>query len=299
MKCQDVLDRLPLYPYGELSPLEEEEIEAHLHICPACQEEYAAQQQISQALDRLRAEPAPFAAAEYRRELIAVVRQEQPGHRLRWVDWLWKGMRPMLKPAGAMAMVAAGFFAGQLSPDWVRQPAERNGAEPVVAAIRSVQTDDAGGVLVSLDETRRRTVRGDLNDRKIAQLLLTAVRDQANPGLRVESIEILKRQPESSDVREALLYALEHDLNPGIRLKAIEGLKPMAGEPDVRRTLVRALQHDDNAGVRVQAIDLLVQHRDDQIAGVLQGLIGREDNQYVRLRCKTALQEMNASIGTF
>jgi hypothetical protein len=31
----------------------------------------------------------------------------------------------------------------------------------------------------------------------------------------------------------------------------------------------------------------------------LQDLVQKENNNYVRLRCRNALQEMNASVGTF
>jgi hypothetical protein len=298
MTCRDALDRLPLYLYGELPPQEEEDLEAHLHACASCQGEYAAYRQISQALDRVRAEPEPFSASQCRRELMARIRSEHAAGRPGWREWLRRSLQPLAKPAGALAMLAAGFVAGYWTPEWARN-GDGPAGEPVLAAIRSVRTDDAGGVSISLDETRRRTVRGDLRDRRIAQLLMAAVRDQADPGLRVESIDILRRQPESAEIRQALLWALEHDPNPGVRLKAIEGLKPMAGDAEVRKTLMRALQHDNNAGVRVLAIDLLVQHRDDQVAAVLQGLVGREDNQYVRMRCKNALEEMSASVGAF
>ena len=69
--------------------------------------------------------------------------------------------------------------------------------------------------------------------------------------------------------------------------------------PDVRRTLAQALLNDDNAAVRTQVVDLLVSHRDDAVVGVLQGLVQRDDNSYVRLKCEQALKDMNASIGTF
>jgi HEAT repeat protein len=56
---------------------------------------------------------------------------------------------------------------------------------------------------------------------------------------------------------------------------------------------------DDNPAVRMQAVDLLVSHRDDAMVGVLQHLMQREDNGYVRLKCEKALKDANASIGTF
>jgi hypothetical protein len=76
-------------------------------------------------------------------------------------------------------------------------------------------------------------------------------------------------------------------------------LKPLAGDPQVRKTLARVLLADDNPAVRMQVVDLLVSHRDDSMVGVLQNLVQKEDNNYVRLKCEKALKDMNASIGTF
>jgi len=100
-------------------------------------------------------------------------------------------------------------------------------------------------------------------------------------------------------VRDALMNALLHDSNPGVRLKALEGLKPLAAKPPVRGALSQALQFDDNDAVRMQAVDLLTARRDEAMVGVLQNLVQKEDNSYVRLKCEKALKEMNASIGTF
>jgi len=117
--------------------------------------------------------------------------------------------------------------------------------------------------------------------------------------VRVESVDLLKSQPASSEVRDALLNALAHDSNAGVRLKAVEGLKPLGSEPEVRKVLAQVLLSDDNAAVRMQVVDLLVEHRDDAIVGVLQNLMQKEDNSYVRLKSEKVLKEMNASIGTF
>ena len=84
-----------------------------------------------------------------------------------------------------------------------------------------------------------------------------------------------------------------------VRLKALEGLKPISTDPEVRKTLAQVLLTDDNAAVRMQVVDLLVAHRDDSMVGMLQSLMQREDNGYVRLKCEKALKEMNASLGTF
>ena len=83
-------------------------------------------------------------------------------------------------------------------------------------------------------------------------------------------------------MRDALLNALSQDSNPGVRLKAIEKLKPMAADQDVRKTLRNVLLADDNVAVRMQVIDLLVAHRDDNMVGIMQGLVQRENNDSVR-----------------
>src|SRR5260370_40754448 len=85
-----------------------------------------------------------------------------------------------------------------------------------------------------------------------------AARSNRNSGVRVDSIDILKSQPEDNAVREALVYALRYDRNPGVRLKALEGLKSyVKDDVHVRDAVLEALMHDSNAGVRSEAITLL------------------------------------------
>ena len=190
-----------------------------------------------------------------------------------------------------MARFTGGSFSGAsfsgLAPD------------SIISSIRSVQPDNTGRVQISLDETRRRVVSGRLDDENIRRLLLAAAREQDNPGVRVESVGLLKDQCNSAETRSMLLEAVLHDPNPGVRLKALEGLKSFATDPEVRRTLAQVLLKDQNPGVRIQVIDLLITHQDAATIGVLQTLVGKEDNGYVRMRCQNALRDMNASLGTF
>ena len=90
-----------------------------------------------------------------------------------------------------------------------------------------------------------------------------------------------------------------HDSNAGVRLKALDGLKDFADDPQTRQTLAQVLLRDDNPGVRTQVIDLLIRHRSDSMVGVLQELMVKEDNGYIRMRCQRALHDMNASVETY
>ncbi len=157
----------------------------------------------------------------------------------------------------------------------------------------------SGKVQIVVDETTQRVLSGTLEDQSIQRLLLTAAKDPSDAGLRVESVNLLKNQPQSAEVRRALLYAVQHDSNAGVRLKALDGLKEFADDPETRQTLTQVLLKDDCPGVRTQVIDLLIQHHTDSMVGVLQEVMGKEQNGYVRMRCQRALQDMNASVETY
>jgi HEAT repeat protein len=187
----------------------------------------------------------------------------------------------------AARFTGAGVPASSLSP-----------AGEVFSTVRSVEADSSGRVQIAFDETRRRVVSGATGDRDIQRLLLAAARED-NPAVRVESVDLLRSRAGSGEVRDALLNVVARDSNAGVRLKALDGLKPLAGDPQVRKTLAQVLLADDNPAVRMQVVDLLVLHRDDSMVGVLQNLVQKEDNNYVRLKCEKALKDMNASIGTF
>jgi HEAT repeat protein len=158
-----------------------------------------------------------------------------------------------------------------------------------------VEPVSPGRVQIVLDETRQRVLSGSVDDVAIQRLLLTAAKDPSDAGLRVESVDLLKNNSQSADVRQALVSALEHDPNAGVRLKALDGLRQFADDPETRKALTQVLLKDDNPGVRTQVIDLLVQRHTDAMVSVLQQLLEKEDNGYIRMRCQKVLQEMNAS----
>jgi hypothetical protein len=214
------------------------------------------------------------------------------------------GMGRLRQPLGALALIAIGFFAARLintaapSGTGALLSSVTSPTDDVYSTVRSVQPDNSGGVAISLDETRRRVVKGSMNDGNIQRLLLAAAHED-NPAVRVESVDLLRSQSGSTEVRDALLGVLSQDSNAGVRLKALEGLKPLAGDSEVRNTLRRVLLADDNVAVRMLVIDLLVANRDDNMVGMMQGLVQQENNNSVRLKLEKALRDMNASPGRF
>ena len=310
MTCDLVLRAIPLYFYGELSPADEDRVEEHLHTCAACAAEMERQRTLAATLDRNRVDVSLSLLEECRTDLIAAIEGGAPRSvspsASPWKLFLdamahsLSGLGRWQQPAGAVALLAIGFFAARFTGfvSGFAQQASVVPSDQIVHTIRSIQPVNSGEVQINFDETQRRTVSGRPDDANIQRLLLAAAHEE-NPAVRVESVDLLKNRPASSEVRSALLNAVEHDPNPGVRLKAVEGLKPLAGDPDIRKALAQVLLKDDNPAIRMQVVDLLVEHHDDDIVGVLQGLMQKEDNSYVRLKSEKALKAMNASVGTF
>ena len=301
MTCEEAGRELSSLLYGELDFEQEEAVESHLDGCPACRAAVARERAFHGLFDDRELTPSPLLLREQRLQLLQSIELEKRG--AGWFAWLkptiW--FPSMAKPAGALALVALGFLGAQTAP--MRNLSGLNTAglfDPNSARVRYVEPGQSGEVQIVVDETRQRILSGRLDDVKIRGLLLSAVKDPSDPGLRGESVDLLKSSSADDEVRGALVYALEHDMNAGVRLKAIDGLKPFAMHADVRKAFTRALLADQNPGIRTQAIDLLMNNNQGpQMVGVLQELMQRENNGYIRSRCEKALQAMNASVETY
>lgn len=317
--------QLSLMLYGELSFDEEEKLESHLDICAECRAAMERETALHAALDQVAVEPPASLLNQCRDDLWARINHEPvPPHvtpRLGWWDRMvdlltfrteaHPSEMKWLRPAGAFALLAVGFLGARLTPGLLPMSGglgTMNLTNPAAARVLRVTPSSAGEVQIVLDETHQRTVSGRLDDQIIRALLLNAARDPSDPGLRTETLGILNGMTvnsasQASDVRDTLVYALQHDQNAGVRLKAMEGLKSLTREPDVRAALAQALLTDENPGVRTQAIDFLTQGPgeavDRNIVGTLQELMMREDNAYVRDRCRLVLESLKASSETY
>jgi hypothetical protein len=295
MSCQQYEELFPLYLYGELPAAEEESVEAHCAVCASCAAALERERALHAAFDRTETPVPATLLVSCRRELsqtLAASAPPRPDWRARFHTWFgtagWK-------PAVAMALVAIGFFGGRIG----QRPGKDFPADTVMTRVREVNPDGQGGVRLVLEETRQRTLGGSMNDDRIKGLLLAAAQDPSDAGVRIGSVDLLRQRSSALDVRRALMTVLEHDPNPGVRLKALEGLRPYANEPEVRRLLAQSLERDDNPGIRTQAVDVLIEHGQKDMVDVLQRLMEREDNGYIRSRSRHVLEAMNASVETF
>jgi hypothetical protein len=314
MTCLDATKEIPNYCYGEISSEIEETLESHLTDCSDCQKELARHRKFLELLDDRDPMVDTGLLVQCRNNLSHSLRQQiavESTHSAGWRGWhrateylrdLSRVHIPFRIPVGALALVALGFLGARYTPEKFGGVREALAA-PMFSSVRSVEPNASGQVQIAVDQTRRRLVSGTLQDPSIQDLLVSGVTDGFNPTVRLRSIQILHEapanNPDSEQLRDALLAALDHDPSAAVRLKALDGLKQFATDATVRKALANTLRKDDDAPVRIQAIDLLAKHHDDSIVGILQGLVQREDNPYVRGQMTNLLEQFNASPGTY
>ncbi len=312
MQCREFEEHLPLLLYGELTSAEQSACEEHLATCAACRAAREKLERFHQVLaQRPQTEVSPALLAEARMSLDEALERQQHGWRA-----LWNNGLPILRfqPASGFALgltlVLFGFGVG-----WGLRPH----VNPGTANIAGVNTADVsspdlqnmrisdisgvapdpqtGGVKVTLDAERRLTLEGPLDDPKIQQVLLYAVKSYDNPGIRRDTLDALRAHADNPNIRRALIYAMRHDPNAGVRLEALGAVCSLSPAGDVHDALLEALQQDANAGVRVAAVDALIASTekegcDEPTAQALAKLATTDSNPYVRLKCANAVMQL-------
>lgn len=313
MRCGQAQKRLSFYLYGELSFAEEEAFERHLSDCAFCARALAREKNWHGALNSEQKDVPLELLAFCRADLVRAVSASDT----RQSAWEWPGWTNAFRfsiPSWSRGLAAASFllFVGFTAGRWIAwngapgaftgSAQEMSLVHPESAQVRDIQRAGEHRVRIIIDQVRQREVTGPVSDASVRRLLLTAVQDADDPGIRVDSVEVLAGQ-NSSDVRQILVRSAERDPNAAVRLKAVEALQPFAYEPSARAALVSVLEHDTDPGVRAEAINALAPIEpsigfDPQLANTLARIAqSPEGGDYLRLRCLQLLGEMQASMG--
>jgi hypothetical protein len=317
MNCESIKEKIAPYLYDELDAAEHEAVETHVESCADCAQVLSQERRFLESLHQREAlDVSEHLLSECRHDLMRAVYREERREARGVLPGLWAGierafgsMRIVWQPAAAMALLAAGFFAGKGALELPSMPGTTGGAEIAEAGlispgslgeIQSVRADPENDLVeIAVEETTRRVITGSPNDPRLQSLLISTVREYPNSGLRLDSLDVLTQGAGNSDVRDALIDAMVGDENPGVRLRALEALKLQKDHREVRQALFNVLRADGNPGMRVQAIDMLAESPDREMVGVLQDLVRQEQNNYVRLQYARVLRELNASVDHF
>jgi hypothetical protein len=307
MMCRECEENLPLLLYGELPADPQAACEAHLAECGECR---AA----SERLGRLHAvlgqrhspEPSPIFMAECRQALDEALDRERTGWRGLIREWIGPmQLRPGSGLALAGALLVLGFGLGwtlRIRAPRIPEPAVPTSAASLagldldnmhIRGISRVAPDPkTGEVHITLDAERRLTLEGSLDDPRIQQVLVYAIKSYDNPGIRRDTVDALRTRCDNPSIRQALLYAMRHDPNLGVRLGALDAVQGLGWGADVQQAFLDAVVHEQNPSVRVAAVDVLARHADQAVLPTLEQLAATDSNRYVRLRCASAMRKL-------
>jgi hypothetical protein len=305
MNCDWIKENAPLYAYGELPDDQRHEFERHVSSCVGCQKEV---ENVRAFLGMMRTaspviEPSANLLTSSRMRLQeALEHAEQSRGLSRWIfdvhGWLHQ---LKLSPALAAVLLMVGFVGGAITTFTTQKDRKVSGPETpivrpeesnVIGSIKNITQDpNSNKVAITYDRVVPETAEGSIDDPQIQRLLLVASRNNINSGVRMDSVDVLTKNPDNDRVREALIFALRYDKNPGVRLKALEGLKDyVKKDRRVRDVMLEALVRDENSGVRVEAIKSLQSvMADTSVRATLQELADRDKNKYIRYESQRAL----------
>jgi hypothetical protein len=312
MNCQKLEENLPLLLYGDLSAWEQAACNEHLAGCANCRAAREKLEQFHEVLaHRPEVEVSAALLAEARMGLDEALERQQHGWRA-----LWHSGLPLLhfQPASgfalALTLVLCGFGLGWgLRPHAAQLTSGVAGVNNAgvagpdlqnmrISGISRVAPDpQTGGVKITMDAERRVTLEGSLDDPKIQEVLVYAVKSYDNPGIRRDTLDALRSHVDNPNIRQALLFAMQHDPNAGVRLEALGAVCNISSSDDVHTALLESLEHDTNLGVRVAAVDALIDHTEKEgcdapTAQALEHLASSDSNPYVRLKCANAMMKL-------
>ncbi len=303
-------EMIELSLWGELGPGRKQQLDEHLASCPACR---VASERMKR-LQKLISEPPPVAIdetllLEARRNLHNQLMKRDIS-RQALVDRL----RDLLSPRVRWSLVATGAFAAgcvataivlsSFRPQNSVTPAVERGdvqaGETRYANVRFIGTDPSSGeVDFAFDAVRPVRMKGRIDDDQIQRILTHALLTEENPGVRLQSVNVLSGQKTPDrEVKLALITALKEDENPGVRKEALNALRNYPMDEEIKAGLLYVLTHEHNAALRIAAIDALDTHllstrgSDTEIMNAFKSIMQHDNNNYIRLRAKAAVQEI-------
>lgn len=321
MKCEQAQEDLVLAVYGELPDDRIHQLEQHLAHCERCRQEMESVSALHSALGVLPvSEPSPSLVARARLRLDeALDAMPRGGLILRcWQSFRRGAGRLQSAPVMASALLLAGLGAGgwggyrlalhQLAP--MAATAKMVSTVPVmtdlnaapIAAVSAITVEpNTENVELRIQRVVPETVFGTLDDPQIRQLLVLGTRNQTNPAVHDDSVDLLARecrnghQCTGGPVRDALMVALRYDKDAAVRAKALAGLEPyIAIDTRVRDAVLEALLNDPNADIRSQAISLLAPvEADSSVRDVLETVAAQDNSPYIRNVSRQFLEQVS------
>jgi hypothetical protein len=248
------MDRLK----GQLSPADEQRLDAHLASCAVCRTEAATMTSVWQQLGELDEEvPHERLRARFHAGLAAYEARASRHWTERLLDTFWP-KQPTLQLGLAAALAVVALMVGRALPSPV---------DAEVAALRA----------------EVRTVG-------------LALLDHQSASERLLGVEWSQRTAQTPEVVNALLERVQYDSNLSVRLAAVDALRSALDQPDVSAGLALALQKQESPLVQVALTDALLATGSGTGIDAVRGILTRTElDPTVRDYLQMSLDEIDAS----
>ena len=159
---------------------------------------------------------------------------------------------------------------------------------------------NTGDIQVNFEAVKPVTVKGNIKNKNIQNILMYSMLEEKNPGTRLNTINFIRQEKNiqfDDEVKQAIITVVKYDQNPGVRMEALKLLSSLQLDKEVKNALLFILMNDKNSAMRIGAINkladatnkgLLLQNDD---LNQLRRRLNTDKNNYVKLTVKKVLQE--------
>ena len=318
MRHKQFEEWLQLAKYNELNEQEQALLNNHLTACEKCRIE-------AEELNKLHDILAHRKSVEIKESLIQDARRNLRVKIFSGTgkETLWESIKnkigeyassPVQVALGGAAMTVIGIVIGYFAfkapaeePFPIRQASAVEAGESQITNVRFINRDtQTGDVEFTFKTVTPVHIRGNVNEERVQKILARALVSDQNIGIRLQAVNMIGAQAEQGqsiskfdeEVKQALVTALLHDENPGVRKQALEVLKNYLPDPIVVRAFLQVLAKEKNTGLKIAAINSfdLTKYENQPISGEIfetfRNKAQSDDNNYIRIKAKTALQEV-------
>lgn len=316
MKHQRYKEWLYLSRYDELDAVGRERLDEHLATCDECRNELATVDELHAALARAKpVDPSDQVLHTARRSLHeALLAEKAPSPLMnRALEWIRILVVPRHRIVlGGLAMLTVGFLLGQRlsprppeeQPEPVFQTANAMPPVPGETGITNVRflthAPGEGEIALSYDALVPVKIRGTMNDPNLRRVLAQTLVSEQNPGIRLRTVNAIAARAgrrDDPEIKAALILAAMSDKNPGVRREALDVLRNSPFDEEVKDAFLSVLMHEPNPAIRIAAMGGLEKARaeghplDAEMRSVLKQRLHADENEYVRVRARTVLEE--------
>jgi len=317
MSHNEFKQMIQLSLYGELSDDKQKKLISHLESCEECRLELEHQKKIMMLIaDHKNLEVNEELLKEARIQLRGALRQERNNRSsvYSFTNYIFQlfSTPPRLAFA-ALSVLILGIIIGsnfigrgeitapEKNPEFTNASMFDNDLRiSNVQFIDSNPTD--GEIEFTFEAAKQVHYKGSVNDPRVQSFLTYAMLNDQNPGSRLNSINAMdtyKKLSLDKEVKNALITVVMTDKNAGVRREALKLMNRTAFDESLKQAYLYVLLNDSSSALRIEALNALIEanknghslDRNDLDLVVKQA--NQDDNNYIKLKSKTLLQEYN------